>query len=127
MMTTAMNQVVLVLLAGLTLGGCASTGGGAEYGMASYHSPFFLSRHAKTASGEHWWGFKKVAAHKTLAFGTIVRVTNLENGKDVKVRIIDRGPYVAGRIIDVSKRAARALGMVDSGVARVKVEVVETP
>ena len=116
-----------ILALGMLLSGCASGGARTEYGMASFHSPFFLSKHAKTASGERWWGFKKIAAHKSLPFGTIVRVTNLENGKDVKVRITDRGPYVQGRIIDVSKRAARALGMVDSGVVRVKVEVVDTP
>lgn len=91
--------------------------------MASWHGPFILSREARTASGERWWNFKMVAAHRTLPMGTILRVTNLENGKSVKVRVIDRGPYKEGRIVDVSKGAARKLGFLDAGVTRVKVEV----
>lgn len=63
------------------------------------------------------------AAHKTLAFDTIARVTNLANGKTVKVRINDRGPYKRGRIIDLSAAAATALGIREDGVTRVKIEV----
>jgi len=68
-----------------------------------------------------------VAAHQRLPFGTIVRVTNLENNKSADVRIIDRGPYVRGRVIDVSKRAARKLGMIKRGVVRVRLDVIEWP
>ncbi len=64
------------------------------------------------------------AAHKTLPFGTRVRVTHLGNGRSVEVRINDRGPYVAGRIIDLSKAAAIAIGMTGQGIARVAVEVL---
>ena len=67
-----------------------------------------------------------IAAHRTLPFGTRVRVHNLENGRDVVVTIVDRGPHVAGRIIDVSTLAAGALGMLRAGVARVRLEIVDT-
>ncbi len=107
------------------LGGCGfARRGPVEHGMASFHAPRVFSRHARTASGERWLNFKRVAAHRTLPFGTVVRVTNIENGRSVKVRIIDRGPYVHGRVIDLSKRAARNLRMLDSGVVRVRVEVI---
>jgi rare lipoprotein A len=62
------------------------------------------------------------AAHRTLPFGTVVRVTRLDNGRAVKVRINDRGPHVAGRILDLSARAARDIGMTESGTAPVKIE-----
>jgi rare lipoprotein A len=65
------------------------------------------------------------AAHKTLPLGSKAKVTNLKNGKSVEVEINDRGPYVEGRIIDLSKAAARALGIVDHGVARVRVELLD--
>jgi rare lipoprotein A len=67
------------------------------------------------------------AAHRTLPFGTRVRVTNLENGRHVVVRINDRGPFRKGRVIDVSYAAARKLGLVHSGVAKVRVEVLGEP
>lgn len=126
-MMSTVTRVFSVALAGVFSMGCAAPEAAVEYGLASYHAPFFLSGEAKTASGERWWGLRKIAAHKSLPFGTTVRVTNLENGKDVKARIIDRGPYVAGRIIDVSRRAAGRLGMVGAGVVRVKLEVLDTP
>ncbi len=68
-----------------------------------------------------------VAAHRTLPFGSVVRVTNLDNGRQTEVRIIDRGPFVEGRVIDLSLAAARALDMVASGVARVRLELLATP
>jgi rare lipoprotein A len=89
-----------------------------ETGKASYYANKFNGR--KTANGEIFRNRKKTAAHKTLPFGTIVRVTNLRNGKSVKVRINDRGPFVAGRSIDLSRRAARKIGMVQEGVGNVK-------
>ncbi len=78
----------------------------------------------RTASGEIFDMHGLMAAHRTLPFGTRVRVTNVETGQSVVVRIVDRGPYVDGRIIDVSYAAARALGMVERGVARVRLELL---
>ena len=89
-------------------------------GRASWYGPGFRGK--KTASGEIFDDSKFTAAHKTLPLGTIAKVTNLTNGKSVKVEINDRGPYVDGRVIDVSHAAAHALGMVDRGVAHVKIE-----
>ncbi len=90
-----------------------------ETGKASFYADKFKGR--KTASGDIFRQNKKTAAHKTLPFGTKVKVTNLANGKTVKVRVNDRGPFVAGRIIDLSKKAARKLNMVNAGVANVKI------
>ena len=75
-----------------------------------------------TANGEHYDERALTAAHRTLDLGTRVRVTNLENRKSVVVTVNDRGPYAKGRIIDLSRRAARVLGFVHDGVTRVKVE-----
>lgn len=91
-------------------------------GRASWYGPGFRGR--KTASGEIFDDSKFTAAHKTLPLGTIAKVTNLSNGKSVRVEINDRGPYVDGRIIDLSHAAAHALGMVDRGVAHVEIEPV---
>jgi rare lipoprotein A len=89
-----------------------------EEGKASYYADKFNGR--KTASGERFSNAKKTAAHKTLPFGTKVKVTNVANGRSVKVRINDRGPFVAGRSIDLSKKAARKIGMIKEGVGTVK-------
>lgn len=75
-----------------------------------------------TADGGTFDQHDFTAAHRTLAFGTVVRVTDLDNGRSVKVEINDRGPHVKGRIIDLSSAAARALGMAHDGIARVRVE-----
>lgn len=91
-----------------------------EEGLASWYGGKFQGR--ATASGEIYDAAQMTAAHKSLPFGTLVKVTNLENGKEVLVRINDRGPFVAGRIIDLSRAAAVSLGMAGSGVARVRVE-----
>jgi rare lipoprotein A len=85
----------------------------AESGMAAFYSG------GRTASGEITGPAGLTAAHRTLPFGTRVLVTNVRNGKTVVVRIIDRGPYGRGRIIDVSRAAARELDMIESGTARV--------
>ena len=90
-----------------------------QTGKASYYAKKFNGR--RTASGEKYRSSQKTAAHRTLPFGTKVKVTNLSNGKSVKVRINDRGPHVAGRIIDVSGRAAKQIGLVDQGVGNVKI------
>ena len=93
-----------------------------QTGNASFYADKFEGR--TTASGEKYKHSKLTAAHKTLPFGTILRVTNLENDKEVVVRVNDRGPFVKGRIIDLSKSAAEQLGFIIQGVT--KVEIVST-
>ena len=93
-----------------------------ERGMASWYGEDFHGR--GTANGEIYDMEALTAAHRTLPLGTEVRVTNVENGKQVLVRINDRGPYLYGRVIDLSLAAARELGMVESGVAAVQIEVI---
>jgi len=89
---------------------------------ASWYGPRF---HGKlTANGEQYDQMALTAAHKSLPFGTVLQVTNLKNGKSVIVRINDRGPFVEGRDLDLSKGTAIALGMLGRGIARVKVEEV---
>ena len=92
---------------------------GTETGIASVYSE------EKTANGEYAHASALTAAHKTLPFGTWVRVTNLQNGLSVIVRINDRGPFTRNRIIDLSLAAARQLGMVQKGSTQVRVEVFE--
>lgn len=91
-----------------------------QAGKASYYADKFAGR--KTANGETFSQRKLTAAHKTLSFGTKVKVKNLSNGKKVKVRINDRGPFVEGRIIDLSKRAAKRLDMINAGVVNVEIK-----
>ncbi|MDE3135602.1 MAG: septal ring lytic transglycosylase RlpA family protein [Acidobacteriota bacterium] len=93
-----------------------------EEGIASWYGRPFSGRHA--ADGEIYNMYKMVAAHRTLPFNSLVRVTDLQNGRQVVVRIIDRGPFVNNRIIDLSFGAARALDMVGPGVAPVRLELV---
>src|SRR5262245_11314731 len=90
-----------------------------ETGKGSYYADKFEGR--PTASGEKFDQDKMTAAHRTLPFGTKVKVTNQANGRSVTVTVNDRGPFAAGRIIDVSKKAANKLGMVNAGVANVKI------
>ncbi len=87
-------------------------------GLASYYGPGLHGR--KTASGERFDQNAMTAAHRTVRFGTCVRVVNMENGKSVEVRVNDRGPFKDERIIDVSLGAARKLDMVEKGLARVR-------
>ena len=91
-------------------------------GKASFYANQFHGR--KTANGETFNMANLTAAHPSLPFGTFVRVTNLRNGKDVIVRINDRGPFIKGRIIDLSKSAAKEIGIINSGTARVKLEAL---
>jgi rare lipoprotein A len=91
-----------------------------EQGRASWYGPGFHGR--TTASGERFDQNELTAAHRRLPLGTRVTVTNLENGRSVGVEINDRGPYVDGRVIDLSRAAARRLGMVEDGVVRVRIE-----
>lgn len=85
----------------------------------------FYSEGTRTASGEKFDAKQLTAAHPTLPFGTRLRVTNVANGQSVTVRVNDRGPYVPGRIVDVSYSAAETLGMIDGGLAKVKLDVVQ--
>jgi rare lipoprotein A len=94
-----------------------------QEGYASWYGGKFNGR--LTSNGEVFDTNVKTAAHRTLPFGSIVKVVNLDNGKFTVVRINDRGPFVEGRIIDLSKAAAEELGMVSQGVARVSVQVVD--
>ena len=95
-----------------------------ERGQASWYGPRFHGR--RTASGERYDQHALTAAHKTLPFGTMVRVRSLATGKEVDVRVTDRGPFVRGRIIDVSRAAAEALGMMGLGVKQVSLHIVES-
>jgi len=92
----------------------------ASHGVASYYTTG-----TKTASGEKFNTMEMTAAHPTLPFGTKLRVTNVASGQSVTVRVNDRGPFVHGRVVDVSYSAANALGMVGKGVANVKLDVVD--
>ncbi len=94
-------------------------------GIASWYGPGFHGR--RTASGEIYNMYAYTAAHRTLPLGTYVRVINLENGKSVVVRINDRGPFKKGRIIDLSYAAAKKIGMLEKGTARVRLEILSKP
>lgn len=94
-----------------------------ETGVASWYGPTFHGK--RTANGEIYDQNELTAAHRTLQMPSLVRVTNLENGRSIVVRINDRGPFKKGRVIDVSKRAAELLGFIGQGTARVRLEVLE--
>ncbi|HYV50221.1 MAG TPA: septal ring lytic transglycosylase RlpA family protein [Myxococcaceae bacterium] len=114
----------LLILAALGLAGCPRPpgpprgGGEIARGTASYYSNSLHGR--PTASGERYDRGDLTAAHRSLAFGTCVVVVNADNGRSVRVRVNDRGPYAKERLIDVSEAAARELGMLREGVARVR-------
>lgn len=101
----------------------AATFAPVNVGHASWYGPGFIGK--KTASGAVFDDNKLTAAHKTLPLGSKARVTNLSNGRTVKVEINDRGPYAGNRIIDLSKAAARALEMIDDGVVRVRIDPLD--
>jgi rare lipoprotein A len=94
-----------------------------EIGIASYYADKYEGK--PTASGESYRKNQLTGAHRTLPFGTKVRVTNLKNQKSVVVRINDRGPFVEGRLIDVSRQAAQELDFIRAGLAEVKLEVLK--
>ena len=96
-----------------------------ELGIASWYGPGFAGR--QTANGEIFDPSQLTAAHKELPFNSLVTVTNLDNGRSVVVRINDRGPFKPGRIIDLSRAGAEAIGMIGSGTAQVRVEVMTLP
>ena len=91
-----------------------------SYGVAS-----FYTEDEWTASGERFNTHAMTAAHPTLPFGTRLRVTNVTNGRSVVVRVNDRGPFVPGRVVDLSEQAAENLGMVERGIVKVKLDVVQ--
>ena len=93
-----------------------------QIGVASWYGPRFHGR--RTANGEIFNQHEMTAAHRRLPLGTVVKVTNLDNGKSVVVRINDRGPYIKGRILDLSRAAAAELDMVEDGTVRVSIETL---
>lgn len=95
---------------------------GVQVGVASWYGPGFHGN--RTANGEIYDQYELTAAHPSLPLGTRAMVTNLENGRAVQVRINDRGPFVGGRVIDLSYAAARSVGMIGPGTARVRIEVL---
>ena len=122
-----MNRSLLLLfVAGYLLASCATQRPEViQSGMASWYGPGF---HGKTtANGETYDMNKLTAAHRTLPFGAVVRVVNLDNRKSVDVRINDRGPYVGNRVIDLSREAARRIDMINAGTARVRLELLRSP
>lgn len=128
-MTHATQRLLLVLLS-IAVVGCSSLQprtpeewiGYTDTGEAS----FYANKHQqkKTASGELYRHELKTAAHKELPFGSKVKVTNVNNGKSVVVRVNDRGPFVRGRIIDLSKSAFSSIGNTTAGIIQVKIEVI---
>ena len=94
-----------------------------QVGLASYYAHKFHGR--PTASGEIFDMYGLTAAHRELPLGTVIHVTHLGNGRSVKVKVNDRGPFIEGRILDLSLGAARRLDMVEEGVARVKIRIIK--
>lgn len=112
----SVKQIIYFLCLILVVTSCCYT---TRKGLASFYADSYEGK--STANGEIFRQNKITAAHKTLPFGTKVEVTNLSNNKTVVVRINDRGPYVNGRIIDLTKAAAKEIDMVGAGVAKVKI------
>ena len=117
-MNTKLFYFVLLLAFTATLSSCGKFI--TETGKASYYGDDFNGR--KTANGQTFNKNALTAAHKTLQFGTVVKVTNISNGKTVTVTINDRGPYAKGRIIDLTEKAAASIDMINQGVAEVKLQ-----
>lgn len=128
LVTKRIYRLFILLVFCATLTSCATTApalgerGYTEQGKASYYGRKFEGR--TMANGEPFRRRRLTAAHKTLPFGTRVRVTNLKTMKTVKVKITDRGPFIKGRIIDLSEGAARKLRILDDGVVPVKMKVI---
>jgi peptidoglycan lytic transglycosylase len=116
------KKIGLLLIAILSVGLLQAQQKYIETGIASFYADKFEGR--KTANGEIYYHVKKTAAHQKLPFGSIVKVTNIENKKFVVVRINDRGPFIDNRIIDLSKSAASELGIVKKGLAKVELELI---
>ena len=120
-----MKKLKLLALASLLLTAVTATAQISEIGMASFYADKFEGK--TTASGEVFKQSKLTAAHRTLPFGSVVKVTNLNNNLSVTVTINDRGPFVDKRIIDLSRAAAEKLKFIDKGTTNVKIEVVSLP
>jgi len=123
---------ILLFIFSLSITACAPKFGNiprdegwTDKGQASWYGKKFHGR--RTASGEIYDMYKLTAAHRTLPFGTIVKVVNLKNDKSVVVRITDRGPAIRGRIIDLSYAAAKDIDMINDGVVLVKIRVINSP
>ena len=123
------RDVILYLVASVALVGLIVfyyfAGPYNEVGIASWYGPGFHGN--LTANGEVYDMYRISAAHKTLPFGTIVKVVEIETGRSVVVRINDRGPFVEGRIIDLSKGAAQKLGIVEKGITKVGLRILRRP
>ena len=113
-----LNRLIIVALA-LVFFGCSSVH---QKGQASWYGKAYAGK--PTASGETFRTWRKTAAHKTLPFGTKLKVTRIDTGKSVRVVVNDRGPFVKGRIIDLSRKAAKKLDMIDAGVVEVEIRIV---
>jgi len=130
-MKHSLSTILIFVCLALTLSGCSGLArrvdtagpGYTETGKASFYAMKFQSR--PTASGELFDQSASTAAHRKLPFGTKVKITNVRNGKSVIVRINDRGPFVRGRIIDLSRSAFSQIGNTSAGVIDVKLEVVD--
>jgi rare lipoprotein A len=116
-----MRSTIGILIISATIAG--GTGLAAADPQARGHASFY-SEGTKTASGERFQPSAMTAAHRTLPFGTKVRVTDVHSKRSVVVRINDRGPFIKGRIIDVSRGAASKLGMIGRGVAMVDLQII---
>ena len=121
----ALVKTSCLLILGMLLLNVLAADTYSESGNASWYGPGFQGR--LTASGERFDTAQLTAAHKTLPFGSLVRVTNRTNGLSVVVRINDRGPFIAGRIIDLSRAAAEKIDMLKSGTVPVTLELVQAP
>lgn len=119
------DVLIAAMLILLITVGMAQTWGYDQLGVASWYGPGFHGQ--RTSSGEVYDMHEMTAAHKSLPFGTVVKVVDLESGNSVVVRITDRGPFIPGRIIDLSKRAAQELEIIDTGTARVGLKILRWP
>ena len=113
-------SIVFILIGFVAIFSCEAQ---IQTGTASFYADHYEGK--KTANGEKYKHKNFTAAHKFLPFGTIVKVTNIENGESVEVRINDRGPYIADRVIDLSRAAAEKLKFINQGLAEVKIEVID--
>ena len=114
-----MNKLIFCIFSIITLIDASNS----IYGKASWYGSKF---HGKLmASGKKYNMYDYIAAHKTLPLGTLIKVTNLKNNRWVYVKVMDRGPYVKGRVLDLSYLAAKKIGLIKSGVAKVKIDIVK--
>jgi len=132
-----MRKLLCLFLIAVLIGGCATgpkirytdsmfepVPAAVEYGIASFYTAGWFGIGERTADGKRFHQYEMTCAHKTLPLGTFVRVTNLKNGRHTIAKITDRGPYVRGRIVDLSKTGAKQIGILQAGLADVKLEVL---